>query len=73
MPHTLPRNRPVHYRTAPTQRRCVEAVRNGESITHVARREGVPYATLHGWCRRAGVVSAHPHGGAYNVPQRRAA
>jgi transposase-like protein len=45
--------------TAPQVRRLVERVRSGEAITRVALDEGVPYATAHTWCRRAGVRSAH--------------
>ena len=76
--HGLPRRRHPVY-TAPTVRRAVEAVANGESMASVARRTGASPATVHHWCARAGVRfqrqvclprRAHPVPGTTSAPER---
>lgn len=44
--------------TLPTIRAAMQAVREGQSMAHVARAIGAPHSTVAGWCRARGVRSA---------------
>lgn len=44
----------------PTMRRCLRRVASGETISGVARSEGIAFSTVQRWCTRQGVTSAHP-------------
>lgn len=51
-------------KTRNTQEKIIEVVRDfvksGDSASVVARRQGVNYATMLGWLKRAGVQAARP-------------
>ena len=39
--------------------RCIQRVRDGESMHEVARSRGINTKTVCNWCRRAGIGSKH--------------